>query len=697
MSGSLTPNGGATARARSAAGGPLPAEPLAASAERESSAPSVVSVTSRHGDHYSYQVYLRPEIARDFDRSKFGGAVGGWIAECQEKVVRRFLGHGVAGRRLLDVGVGTGRLALPLARDGARVVGIDASPLMLGCAGEKSSAELGGRLSLLTGDAHHLPFADRTFDAVMCMRVLMHVVDWKNVLAELCRVTDRDLLFDVPPRTSFARLDPVLKRLLKHDEQVYRTFTLRELKHELIRNGFEVTEVHREFVLPIAFHRKLGRLGWSRALERVLSAVGLRRLIGAPATIHATRRQRSRVLMISPQPFFSSRGTPFSVRHRLEALSTLGADVDLVTYHVGQDIAIPNVRIHRILALPGVRHVRVGPSWIKIPLDVLVALKSLSLAARHRYHLIQGHEEAGLIGAFIGWLTGVPHLYDMHSSLPEQLDNYGFTTSRLARQSMSFVERVTLAGSRSVIAVCPYLVDLVARRSPGTPCVLIENRPPDDLVEEGHEAPESRALLERLAAERARVVLYTGTLEINQGLDLLLDSFPAVLSAVPAARLVLVGGEQRQVDELRARAERLGIGSAVIFTGQRPLEDVPAFMRAADVLVSTRSRGQNSPLKLYSYLKWGRPIVATDLYTHTQVLDAQTAWLTPVTPEGIAAGIVGVLDDPVRAAQLAQAARARYVERYSWERYVAQTRRAVELAIGHFAADASESRAVTAT
>lgn len=689
MAGTLTPNGGSGAQARSSAGGPPPAD-------RAGLAAGVASVTSRHGDHYSYQVYLRPEIARDFDRSKFGGAVGGWIADCQERVVRRFLRDSVAGRRILDVGVGTGRLALPLARDGARVVGIDASPLMLGCAGEKSSADLGGRLSLLTGDAHHLPFADRAFGAVMCMRVLMHVVDWKSVLAELCRVTDQDLLFDVPPRTSFARLDPLLKRLLKHDEQVYRTFTLRELKHELIRNGFEVHEVHREFVLPIAFHRKLGKLGLSRALERVLGAVGLRRLIGAPATIHATRRERTRVLMISPQPFFSSRGTPFSVRHRLEALSKLGADVDLVTYHVGQDVEIPNVRIHRIPALPGVRHVRVGPSWVKIPLDALVALESLALAVQHRYHLIQGHEEAGLIGAILGWLTGVPHLYDMHSSLPEQLDNYGFTTSRLARESMSLVERATLAGSQSVIAVCPSLVDLVARRSPSTPCVLIENRPPDDLVEEGREAPQSRALLDRLASEGARIVLYTGTLEINQGLDLLLDSFPAVLREVPGARLLLVGGEQRQVDELRARAERLGIGPVVIFTGQRPLEDVPAFMRAADVLVSTRSRGQNSPLKLYSYLKWGRPIVATDLYTHTQVLDSQTAWLTPVTPEGIAAGIVGVLQDSDRAARLAQAARARYVERYSWERYVAQTRIAVEHAIGPFTAASSVSRTVTA-
>ncbi len=659
-----------------------------------SSLDAPASLATRQADHYSYRVYQRPEIARDFDRSKFGGEVGRWIAEGQERVVRRMLANPVAGRRILDVGVGTGRLAVPLACDGARVVGIDASPLMLGCASEKSSPEIEGRLALLTGDAHHLPFTDRSFDSVVCLRVLMHVVDWKGVLAELCRVAERNLVLDVPPQASFARLDPLLKRLFRHDEQVYRTFSLRAIKRELIRNGFEVRETHREYVLPIAFHRKLRRLGASQAIERVLGAIGLRRLMGAPATIHATRRERLRVLMIAPQPYFSSRGTPFSVRHRLEALSALGAEVDLVTYHVGQDVAIPNVRIHRIPSVPGVRHVRVGPSWIKIPLDALVAWKALTLALRNRYHLIQGHEEAGLIGTVLGKLVGVPHLYDMHSSLPEQLDNYGFTRSRLAHEAMRLVEKATLTGSESVIAVCPSLVDVVNRRAPDKPCVLIENRPPDDLVEEGREARESRALLDSLAAQGARIVLYTGTLEVNQGLDLLLDAFPHVLRAIPNARLVLVGGEPRQVADLQVRATGLGIAQAVILTGQRPLEDVPAFMRAADVLVSTRSRGQNSPLKLYSYLKWGRPIVATDLYTHTQVLDASTACLTPVTPEGIAAGIVAVLEDGQRAAELARAARARYTERYSWERYLAQTRIAVVHAVGSAAlAEASAASA----
>ena len=78
---------------------------------------------------------------------------------------------------------------------------------------------------------------------------------------------------------------------------------------------------------------------------------------------------------------------------------------------------------------------------------------------------------------------------------------------------------------------------------------------------------------------------------------------------------------------------------------------------AADVLVSPRSRGTNTPLKIYQYLRSGRPIVATRLLTHTQVLSDDSAFLTPRPPEGFAAGILAALDDPDEPARVGAAAR----------------------------------------
>src|SRR5690349_924900 len=74
--------------------------------------------------------------------------------------------------------------------------------------------------------------------------------------------------------------------------------------------------------------------------------------------------------MIAPEPFLEPRGTPFSVYHRAKALVTLGCEVDLVTYPLGKRVSLPGLHVYRTPSLPGVRHVKIGPSLAKLPLDM---------------------------------------------------------------------------------------------------------------------------------------------------------------------------------------------------------------------------------------------------------------------------------------------------------------------------------------
>ena len=78
--------------------------------------------------------------------------------------------------------------------------------------------------------------------------------------------------------------------------------------------------------------------------------------------------------MIAPEPFFEPRGTPFSEFHRIRALTALGHQVDLVTYPFGQNVSMPGLRVFRSLRPPWVRHVKIGPSLAKIPLDALLTV-----------------------------------------------------------------------------------------------------------------------------------------------------------------------------------------------------------------------------------------------------------------------------------------------------------------------------------
>jgi glycosyltransferase involved in cell wall biosynthesis len=172
----------------------------------------------------------------------------------------------------------------------------------------------------------------------------------------------------------------------------------------------------------------------------------------------------------------------------------------------------------------------------------------------------------------------------------------------------------------------------------------------------------------------APLVLYTGTFEAYQGLDLLLDAAVRLAGSHPEARVLIVGGSREQVAALADRAA-VKAGTA-IFTGQRPPGEIPHFVDAADILVSPRVSGTNTPLKIYSYLRSGRPIVATDLHTHTQVLSRETALLVPPDPAGLAGGLQRLIEHPEEGAALAAAAQRLARERYSRESYLSRTREA---------------------
>ena len=151
-----------------------------------------------------------------------------------------------------------------------------------------------------------------------------------------------------------------------------------------------------------------------------------------------------KILMIAPEPFFLPRGTPFSIFHRLEALGKLGHETDLVTYHLGEDVDIKGLSIYRIRNVPFIREVKVGPSYPKFLLDFLLLCKSLHLVLRKKYDCIHTHEEGCFIGGLLRRIFRVPHVYDMHSSLPEQLVNYNFTHSGIIIGMAKLFEKLAI-------------------------------------------------------------------------------------------------------------------------------------------------------------------------------------------------------------------------------------------------------------
>ena len=385
-------------------------------------------------------------------------------------------------------------------------------------------------------------------------------------------------------------------------------------------------------------------------------------------------------LVIAPQPFFSPRGTPFSVYYRTLVSAELGADIDLLTYGQGEDVDIPGARIIRTPALRFLGPVPIGPSGKKLVHDGFIFLRMLALLLRGRYDVVHAHEEAVFMALCLKPFFRFKLLYDMHSSLPQQLRNFNFSKNRLLTGLFTWLENKSLAKSDAIITICPDLFDYVNKVLPGnTRNFLVENSlfEPVRLQCRQEGAEEAAPLPPGLERFPNRIV-YAGTLEPYQGIDILIDAMGIVAEKRADAACLIVGGTEDQVARYRAQAEGLGIGERVLFTGRVPQRQAQAWSRQATVLVSPRSEGTNTPLKIYEQLAGGIPLAATAIHSHTQVLDEEVAFLARPEAEDLARALVLALDDPALARRKAEAAQALYARKYARPVYVGKLRQVME-------------------
>jgi ubiquinone/menaquinone biosynthesis C-methylase UbiE len=240
--------------------------------------------------HYSYSAYADPVMARTFDDRRFGGPIGELIARTQARVLANMAGR-LTDREMLDVGTGTGRAAFILALGGAHVTAVDASEAMLAIARRRAADQL-LKITFQLGDAHALDFPDRRFDAVVSFRMLMHTPQWRRCVAELCRVANRLVIIDYPSATSVALFESMARRVMHAAgarTEPYRVFTHGTIADAFDRNGFRIRSVHRQFVLPIAFHKAIGSQRFTHRSEKVLDHAGLLKPFGSPVTVVAER------------------------------------------------------------------------------------------------------------------------------------------------------------------------------------------------------------------------------------------------------------------------------------------------------------------------------------------------------------------------------------------------------------------------
>ena len=344
-----------------------------------------------------------------------------------------------------------------------------------------------------------------------------------------------------------------------------------------------------------------------------------------------------RVLFITPQPFFARRGSPFRVRATVNALSELGYEVDLLALPFGTEISIPRVKIERARRVPGISGVPIGPSWQKFFVDAFLASRALGLRLTRRYDVLHGIEEAGILATVLGAMSRTPHIFDMHSHMSEQLLHSGFLCDGWLLRRFAGIEAACMRHAAAIVTVGDDNTEKAKKIARHDRAFSLHDCPLD--FSQCDDMARATALAEEAGIHLRRIALYTGNLEAYQGIDLLLQGFAEYKKQsggdARGVVLVIIGGDGSHIgllDKYRQMARDLGVAEDVVFTGERDPEVVGYFASMTTVFVSPRCEGTNTPHKIYTYMDSGRPIVATNILSHTQVLSDSNAFMADPDP-----------------------------------------------------------------
>jgi glycosyltransferase involved in cell wall biosynthesis len=369
-----------------------------------------------------------------------------------------------------------------------------------------------------------------------------------------------------------------------------------------------------------------------------------------------------RVLILAPQTFFCERGTPISEENLIRIMSERGWQVDVLAYSEGSDLDLPGVTIYRIPKIPGIRDVPTGFSIRKLISDVAMTVEGARMIRRNSYDFVHGVEEAVFISAMFRKLYGIPYVYDMDSILSEQItDRFPFLMPFLG--GLRYVEEVAVTDSVAVVAVCEALAASAEELSDRPLVARLEDRTQLGPAVDGVDS------LRDLVGKNDTIALYVGNLVRYQGIDLLLAGFAAAAERSPDLALVVIGGSEENLAKYRDIAVDLGVEGRVYFLGPRPVDQLRSYLEQADILVSPRITGTNTPMKIYSFLDAGVPVLATRLWTHTQVLDDEIACLFDPDPGSLADAFISLSNDQDHRDRLAKAATQRVAELYSRQAY----------------------------
>lgn len=355
------------------------------------------------------------------------------------------------------------------------------------------------------------------------------------------------------------------------------------------------------------------------------------------------------------------------VRQYARALVERGDEVDFIGLRKeGQAVenTVEGVRIYRI---QGREYNEKGRVSYLFKLLRFLASSSLLLSRNHlhkRYDLIHIHSVPDFL-VFAAWwprLTGAKVVLDIHDVVPEfYATKFNAPPGSLAFQSLLLLEKVCAAFANHVIIANDVWRDkLMSRALRGSKCTTILNYP----LRVVPQAPK------RERTNSKFTILYPGSLNHHQGVDVAVQAFALVKNSIPEAQFRIYG-EGAEFENIGRLIRELGLEKDVFLQPYVSHEEILRIMENADLGVDPkRTDGFANEAfggKIFEFMALGVPVVASSTRTNKHYFtDSVVRFCRGGDAQDLARSIVALHEDREATDRLTQNASA-FIRRYQWD------------------------------
>jgi glycosyltransferase involved in cell wall biosynthesis len=370
-----------------------------------------------------------------------------------------------------------------------------------------------------------------------------------------------------------------------------------------------------------------------------------------------------KILMLAPTPYFADRGCHVRIYEEARALTGLGHEVRIVTYHLGRDM--PGIPVIRIPRIPWYRKLAAGPSWHKPYLDILLLLKAFAVTRSFRPDVIHAHlHEGAFLGLFLKKLLRILLVFDCQGSLTgEMLDHRFIRRGSLLYLLFCTLERFVNSGADYIVTSSQVGADELVGTW-GVPAVRVKG------IIDGVDTTRFRPLIQQDARRALNLppgrptVVFIGVLNHYQGIDILLDVVKILKERGTAPHFLVMGFPE---ETYRTRAESEGLGGLLTFTGRVDYSMAPLYLCAGDLAVSPKISLTEANGKIFNYMACGLPTVVFDNPINREILGDVGVYARPGDAADFADRIEELLNDPDRMRELSAKVREKVERDHSWQ------------------------------